>query len=113
MKELGFAYKKFATVPAKADPEKQKAFIEAYEKAKTEKTEGEVILFADATHPNLETKLGRGWIRVGKRKEVLAASGRERINLLGAINLENLTSPLMKTYETINAESIIDFIGAL
>lgn len=113
MRELGFAYKKFSSVPAGADPEKQRAFIEMYEERKKNKGEDEVILFSDATHPNSETKLGRGWTKVGKRKEVRTNSGRQRINLLRAINLEDLSYPLMKTYDTIDKHSIIDFIGLL
>lgn len=113
MRSLGFAYKKFSTVPAEANLEKQEEFIEEYKVLKESKETDEVILFADATHPNLETKLGKGWIKVGQRKEILASSGRQRINLLGAINLEDLENPLMQTYETINADSIIDFIDRL
>lgn len=113
LKSLGFSYKQFSTVPSKADSEAQEEFIQKYEEMKKNKKDDEVIVFSDAVHPNLQTEVGKGWIKKGEKKEIPSASGRQRLNILGAINLEEKTSPLIKMYDTINADSVIDFIEAL
>jgi len=113
IKNLGFVYKKFSDVPCQADAEKQAEFIKKYNDIKQAKKEDEVIVFSDATHPNLQTELGRGWIKKGQEKIIPSASGRQRLNILGAINLEEKDKPLIKTYNTINNEAVIDFIEIL
>lgn len=113
LKRLGYSYKQFTTVPVGADSEKQEEFIKEYEELKKTKGEDDVITFTDATHPNLQTEVGRGWIKKGTEKEIPTASGRQRINILGAINLEEKSSPLIEFYETINRDSVVDFIEKL
>ena len=46
-----YTYKKPKLIPGKADAEKQKVFLEEYEKLKKERKEGEEILFMDGVHP--------------------------------------------------------------
>jgi len=41
---------------AKLDPEKQEAFIQAYEQLKNVLPEGEEIYFIDAVHPESQSK---------------------------------------------------------
>lgn len=57
-----FRYKKPHGVPAKADAQKQEAFIEEYNTLKTGLTPGEVIYFVDSAHPQHQTQLAYGWI---------------------------------------------------
>ena len=40
---LGFTYKKTTIVPGKANPEKQKEFIENYKQLKEEKAPGDIV----------------------------------------------------------------------
>ena len=67
---LGFVYKKPKHVPGKLDPEKQKAFVEEYEKLLETKGENDPIYFVDATHPQHNSIPAYGWIRRGKEKIV-------------------------------------------
>jgi transposase len=106
---LGFTYKKPKGRPYKADPEQQAAFMEKYTQLKASLEDDEKVLFIDAVHPTQATKLSYGWIRKGKTVEVLTTAGRTRINLIGAIELENIGEAVTAQYETINAESVIDF----
>lgn len=53
----GFSFKKPKGTPAKANPVKQKAFIQAYEKRLAEIPEGEPILFGDGVHPTMASDI--------------------------------------------------------
>jgi transposase len=63
LKRKNFAFIKLHPVPAKADPEKQALFAEEYEKLKKETPKDESILFFDAVHPTMATKVAYGWIK--------------------------------------------------
>jgi transposase len=52
LKTNGFAYKKPAATPAKADPEIQEIFIQSYEKLLRTTPENEPILFGDGVPPH-------------------------------------------------------------
>lgn len=105
-----FSYKKPKTTPFKADPEKQAAFIEYYEKLKFTRPESEPILFMDSVHPTMATKVSYGWIRTGKDKFIGTIASRTRINITGALDLESMKVE-KNTYETINAKSIVNFFS--
>jgi hypothetical protein len=70
----------------------------------------DIILFIDSVHPSQNTKLAYGWIKRGIDKAVLTTASRTRINLVGAINLQNLSQPIFNQYDTVNKESIVDFL---
>ena len=106
-----FSYKAPASVPAKCNPEQQDVFIREYHQLRGSLPDT-VILFGDGVHPTMNTKLSGGWIRTGTNKPVKTGASRTRVNLLGAINLTDLTMTC-KTYETINSESISDFMVTL
>lgn len=76
-----FACKQTSGFPAKLDPEKPKAFVEAYNKRKANLSENEVLLFMDRVHPTQATKLGRGWMRKGQVQEVPTVAGGKRMRL--------------------------------
>lgn len=104
-----FSYKMPKGVPHKFDEIKQKAFIEAYEALKASCKKGESILFIDAVHPTQATKISHGWIRKGQDKAVETTGSRSRLNLIGALNLNDIGSTIIHDYETINSESIVRF----
>ena len=108
----GFSYKAPARVPAKADPEQQQTFIREYDQLKDSLPDNAVILFGDGVHPAMEAKLSAGWIKTGTNQPIKTTASRTRINLFGAINLSDLTFT-GKTYQTINSESISDFMNTL
>ena len=109
----GFSYKQPKGVPHKFDVDKQDKFIDEYNKLKSDLAEGEVILFMDATHPTQATKITSGWIRTGVDKTIETTGSRTRLNIIGAIELDNLSKAVIEQYETINGDSIIDFFEQL
>lgn len=100
-----FSFKKPKGVPAKANAEKQKQFVEYYEKFVLKTPENEPILFFDAVHPTMATKITYGWIRKGKNKEIKTTASRTRMNLAGSFNLAKMEI-IIGDHETINTESI-------
>jgi transposase len=73
-------------LPAKADPEKQKEFLEQEIQPGLEAAQAgkRVVLFVDAAHFVLAPFLGFLWSVV--RVFIQAPSGRQRFNVLGAVN---------------------------
>lgn len=109
----GFSYKKPKGLPHKADPELQKQFVEKYNQLKQAVGDEEPILFMDAVHPTQATKLTYGWIRTGKTKYVGTTASRTRLNIVGAIQLGHIAEAITSQYETINAESIMNFMDKI
>lgn len=109
----GFSYKKPKGMPHKADAELQKQFIEKYNQLKQETAGKEPILFMDAVHPTQATKLAYGWIRTGKTKHIGTSASRTRLNIVGAIELGNISEAVTSEYETINAKSIMNFMSKI
>jgi transposase len=109
---LGFSYKKTKQVPGKADPEKQKAFLETYENIKQSMDENDELYFTDGSHPQHNSMPSYAWIPTGEEKEIKTNSGRQRINLNGALNARD-HSVVVQAAETINADAMIDLFKAL
>ena len=61
-------------------------FIDTYRSRKDDLPEGEVVLFLDAAHPTMATKLGYGWSIKGERKIVATTAGKKRINVIAILN---------------------------
>ena len=100
LKAHGFCYKKPCIVPGKADRETQKKWIE------------ESIFFMDGVHPTHNTKASYGWIKKGEQKEILSNTGRQRINISGAVDIVS-KKIFVREDETLDAESTIDFLKFL
>ncbi len=109
----GFSYKKPKGLPHKADEELQKEFIAQYEQLKKEAGVDEPILFMDSVHPTQATKLSYGWIKTGKTKHVGTTASRTRLNIIGAIQLGHIDKAITSQYDTINGESIMDFMDKI
>jgi transposase len=109
---LGFVYKKPKLVPGKADPQQQEAFLAEYEALKKNKKDADPILFMDAVHPQHNPVLGYGWIKRGEDREVPSNTGRRRLNINGAIDLERL-EPIVRYDDSINADSTIALLDQI
>ncbi|EJG0201248.1 IS630 family transposase, partial [Vibrio parahaemolyticus] len=107
----GFSYKKPKGVPHKFCPEMQQVFVEYYNKVL--KPSEAPVLFMDAVHPTQSTKLSYGWIRKGQDKLIETTGSRTRLNLIGALSLEDIGATVTETYDTINSESIVRFFWKL
>jgi hypothetical protein len=103
---LGFVYKKPKHVPGKAASKAQEALLAEYETLKQDKGGNDVICFMDAVHPQHNPVLGYGWIKRGEDHQVKSNTGRRRVNINGAIDLEHL-EPVTRFDETIDATSTI------
>jgi len=104
---MGFVYKKPKVVPGKANADAQRAFLKEYETLKENKGQHDPIYFMDAVHPQHNTVAACGWIKQGVEKQIPSNTGRQRININGAINIEKM-QPVTRMDQTINAESTID-----
>lgn len=109
---LGFSYKKMKQVPGKADPEKQRAFLETYEDIKQHMAETDELYFLDGSHPQHNSMPAYGWILKGEEKELKTNTGRKRINLNGALNGKD-HSAVVLAEDTINADAMITLMRAL
>ena len=85
---LGFEYRKPKPVPKVASAEKQAEFIALYERLMNELSDDEAVYFADAVHPEYQTKPAFGWVKTGLSPAVKTTAGRGRVNIHGALNLE-------------------------
>ena len=114
LRQHDFSYKSPKGTPSKADIAKQKEFVEIYEQLKEVSTENdEPILFIDGVHPSMQTKISHGWIKKGKEMEVPTIASRTRINILGAINLDNMSVVAEDCGKSINSQSIIGFFNSI
>lgn len=107
--QLGFSYKKPKGVPGKAKSEEQKAFVKKYNRIKER---GDLIYFADSTHPMLNPVLSSGWIRKGREYEVKTNSGRQRVNINGAIEVNTL-NVVSRSCRRVNGSSMSDLLRAI
>ena len=114
LKRNNFSYKSPKGTPSKADVEKQKQFIEIYEQLKEiSSANDEPILFFDGVHPSMHTKVSHGWIRTGKEKEAPTTASKTRINILGAINLDNMSVVAKEYKNNINGYTVVDFLNTV
>jgi transposase len=109
----GFSYKKPKGQPYKLDRDRQASFIKKYKRLKKRVGSEDKLLFMDSVHPTQATKLGYGWIKTGKTKQINTSASRTRVNLVGAIELGNLGKAQVCEYEKINALTIVDFMSSL
>jgi transposase len=112
LKAQGFVYKEPIKVPGKLDPQKQEAFIEAYERLKSTLSENDEIFFMDAVHPEFQSKAVCGWIKAGEIKTLPTTSAQYRMHFIGALALNGM-NVFVKEYETVDADSMIAFFTSL
>ncbi len=109
---LGYEYKKPKLVPGNPDHIAQEIFAEQYEEFMQNKPDNVEVLFADAVHPQHNTMAAYGWIKRGEKREISTTTGRERLNLHGAMNAETLEVTLIES-ETVDDESTITLLETL
>jgi transposase len=109
---LGFSYKKTKQVPGKADPEKQRAFLSLLETIKQGMDENDELYFTDGSHPQHNSMPAYAWIPKGEEREIKTNTGRQRINLNGALNARD-HSVVVQAAETINADAMVDLFKAV
>ena len=110
--EHGFSYKKPAATPAKADSAKQEVFVAEYKRLVRQTPLDEPILFIDGVHPTMATKISYGWIKKGVRTPIATTASRTRVNIMGAINLEDM-NVVTKAYDTIDSSAMVLYFDHL
>jgi transposase len=112
LKQHDFSYKHPKSVPAKADLAKQEEFIEKYLNLVADTPENEPILFIDAAHPTMATKVVCGWIKKGVDKPIAQTASRTRVNIVGAIELATMNVISCRP-DYVNAETIVAFFDQI
>lgn len=110
--EHGFRYKKPKATPVKADPEQQEEWVKDYLVLVAETAADEPIVFIDAVHPTMATKVVCGWIKKGVNKPIAQSASRTRVNVIGAIELKHMTVH-SAFVESVNVLTILAFFDQL
>jgi transposase len=109
---LGIEYRKPKIIPRKLNEEKQKAFIASYEKLRNSLADNEAMLFADAVHPTHAVRPVGCWAPGQEKLAIEQTSGRQRINIHGAIDLETGQTRMIEA-ETVDATSTIRLLESI
>ena len=112
---LGLEYHKPNVIPAKLDEDKQKAFIENYEKLLNSLGDDEAVLFADAVHPTHAARPAGCWAPKQEKLAIEQTSGRDRINIHGAIDLATGQTRMIEvvTVDAVSTIRLLESIEAL
>jgi len=109
---LGQEYKTPQTIGRKLDAEKQRAFIAAYGRLLNSLGCDEAALFVDAVHPTHAARPSGCWAPAEQKLAIEQTSGRERLNIHGAVNLETGQTQMIDV-ETVDAASTIRLLQAI
>ena len=109
---LGMEHRKPQAVSRKLDPDKQAGFIKSYENLLNHIGDDEAVLFADAVHPTHAVRPVGCWAPKHTPVAVEQTSGRQRLNIHGAIDLETGRTRMIEA-ATVNAISTIMLMRAI
>lgn len=108
----GFSYKQPKSIPAKVNLQSQEEFTEKYIELASSIKDNETLVFTDAVHPTMATKISYGWIKKGTEKPINQTASRTRVNVIGGIELSTMNVVTTRP-ETVNAETTIEFLKKL
>jgi transposase len=113
MRRLGMRYRKTASIPGKSDPQMQFDFLrKQMEPRLIEAAHGQrKVFFVDAAHFVLGCFLGMIW-SFG-RLFIKGASGRQRYNVLGAVDSHSKEVITVRTIDNINALTLCQLLEVL
>src|SRR5271167_2431827 len=109
---LGMEHHKPTVISRKLDPAKQAAFIKQYEDQLNRLPADEAVIFADAVHPTHAVRPVGCWAPKELPVAVEQSSGRDRLNIHGAVDLET-GQTIMKDVLTVDASSTILLLMAI
>ena len=99
-------------IPRKLDEKKQKAFIEGYERLLNSLGDDQAVPFVDAVHPTHAARPVGCWAPSREKLAIEQTSGRQRINIHGAIDLETGQTRMIEAL-TIDAASTIRLLQSI
>ena len=109
---LEMEHRKPKAVSSKLDPDKQAAFIKSYDNLLKHIGDDEAVLFGDAVHPTHAVRPVGCWAPKDTKLAVPQTSGRQRLNIHGAIDLETGKTRMIEA-ATVNAISMIMLLRAI
>lgn len=109
---LGFVFHKPEVIPRKLNEATQTAFIKGYAGLLKALPSDEAVLFADAVHPTHAAKPSGCWAPAGDRLAIEQTSGRQRINIHGALDLETGQTRMIEVL-TVDANSTVQLLEAI
>jgi transposase len=109
---LGLEYRKPEVIPRHLDENKQRAFIELYEKLMNSLGPDEAVVFADAVHPTHAARAAGCWTAKDEKPAIEQTTGRQRLNIHGAIDLETGQTRMIEA-EVVDAASTIKLLQSL
>ena len=110
---LKLVYRKPDLVSAKLDPARQEAFIADYERLLTGLGSDEAVVFADAVHPTHQARAVGCWAPADEKIAIAPASGRDRLNIHGALNLETGQTQMLEVAAADAQSTILLLIAIL
>jgi transposase len=113
MRRLGMRYQKSAAVPGKCDPQMQFDFLndELLPRLDEARKGERRVFFVDAAHFVMGAFLGMVWAFA--RVFVRTGSGRQRYNVLGAVETRDHDFISVRTIGSVNAETICELISKI
>jgi transposase len=109
---LGLDYRKPDLVAGKLDAAKQKTFIQHYDRLMRGLGADEVVVFADAVHPTHQVRVVGCWAAKDEAIAITPSSGRDRLNIHGAIDLETGKTQMLDV-PVVDAGSTIMLLAAI
>lgn len=103
---LGMEHRKPQAIPRKLDEKTQQDFIKYYNALVNALPEDEAVMFADAVHPTHVVRPVGCWAPKDVQVAVEQNSGRDRLNIHGAIDLETGNTKMIEAL-TVDAQSTI------
>ncbi len=109
---LGFVYKQTTLVPGKLNEEAQAAWLKQYKKLQAKLPKNETILFGNGVHPSHNVHATKAWIKKGEQKKVPTNTGRKRLNINGALNIEKMEA-VVHFADTLNAQTTMELFDKI
>jgi transposase len=109
---MGFVYKQVVLIPGKLNEAAQAAWLEEYRVLEKSKKESDVVLFGDGVHPTHNIHKTKAWIKKGEEKQIKTNTGRGRLNINGALDMDTMTVTTHCS-ETINAQETMKLFDKL
>ena len=112
LKKLDFCHEATKLVVPAVETCVQQAAIDAYHALKADLPADEVILHIDGVHPTHMAKTGKIWVKRGQKRHIFGNSGRGRLNIHGALNVQTGQFNFMEN-RVIDAKSTIQLFEKL
>jgi transposase len=109
---LGLDYRKPDLVAHKLDATTQRTFIGDYDRLMRGLGADEAVVFVDAVHPSHQVRVVGCWAPKDEAFAIAPSSGRERLNIHGAIDLETGRTQMLEV-PVVDANSTIQLLVAI